>query len=127
MKNILLFALSAFAKADELNPPNWDTEKVLVFTPGEEGVQQKLDDIYSVMINEQWSDSRYAIFFKPGNHSVNAGVGYYTEVYGLGATPADTILTDVHSIDNNIGSALCNFWRSVSNLQINKNVTYAVS
>ena len=70
--------------AMEPNPPTWDTNKVLIFDPTDSDCQSRIDAVWHEMGGEsgcdhgQWSDSRYALLFKPGNHNCNVNVGYYT-------------------------------------------------
>jgi hypothetical protein len=71
---------------------------------------------------------RYTLLFRPGTYGsadapLTFQVGYYTEVAGLGTSPADVTINghvDVYNRclapDNCI--ALVNFWRSLSNLTI---------
>lgn len=78
----------------------------------------------------EFSDSRYAIMFKPGNHHVNVKVGYYTQVLGLGESPKDTTLSNLYSPDGCSDphhGALCSFWRSAENVQLNGHTTWSVS
>ena len=70
--------------------------------------------------NGQFSTDRYAFLFKPGQYNVDVPIGYYTSVYGLGASPNDVNFTSprgVHSEegDYSIGGALSSFWRSAEN------------
>ena len=69
----------------------------------------------------QFSERRYAMFFKPGNYIYNTftKVGYYTSVYGLGKLPTEVQLGGIKcpaplSADNNT----CTFWRSIENVQV---------
>lgn len=105
------------------NPPTWPSN-VHVFTPGDSTAQGIIDAIYQENGGQtpdnhgQWSDSRYALLFKPGTHNLNVNVGYYTSVIGLGSSPADTQISAVTcqegSFDPGSG-ALDTFWRSAEN------------
>jgi len=67
--------------------------------------------------------------FKPGNYACNVNVGYYTQVIGLGASPKDTILSNIYASDD-CGKALDNFWRGVENVEVHSdynNVMWHVS
>ena len=50
-------------------------------------------------------------------------MGYYTSIYGLGATPSDVVFTSkkgVYSEEGDFqmeGGALCSFWRSAENFK----------
>ena len=92
-------------------------------------IQATVDAIRDAQVDAEMGTQRYALLFKPGTYGSPADpliiqVGYYTEVAGLGASPADVVINghvDVYNRclapDNCI--ALVNFWRSVSNLTIN--------
>jgi fibronectin type 3 domain-containing protein len=67
----------------------------------------------------EFSTDRYAYLFKPGNYNIDPiDVGYYTSVYGLGATPLETIVPKIQVAASEYNS-LTNFWRSVENIGIN--------
>ncbi len=93
-------------------------------TPAAE-IQAKLDELYARQENNEMGVNRYAVLFKPGRYDVDARVGYYTTVAGLGRTPDDV---DIHGAVRVIGrpdpnapsgiSALTNFWRSAENLSV---------
>jgi hypothetical protein len=92
-------------------------------------IQATVNAIRDDQVDAEMGTQRYALLFKPGTYGSPAEpliiqVGYYTEVAGLGASPADVVINghvDVYNRclapDNCI--ALVNFWRSVSNLTIN--------
>jgi len=58
--------------ADEPNPPNWDTNSVKIFSPGQVDAQEILDSIEDALSGKagcdagQFVSQRYALFFKPG-------------------------------------------------------------
>jgi len=82
--------------AAEPNPPNWDTNVVKIFSPGQSNAQGTLNSLSDPLSGKagcnagQFTDKRYAFFFKPGQHNVNVNVGFYTSVYGLGLSPHET-------------------------------------
>ena len=92
-------------------------------------IQATVNAIRDAQVDAEMGTQRYALLFKPGTYGsptepLIIQVGYYTEVAGLGASPADVVINghvDVYNRclapDNCI--ALVNFWRSVSNLTIN--------
>lgn len=92
-------------------------------------IQATVDAIAEEQVDNEMGEARYALLFKPGTYGTPEEplvfqVGYYTEVAGLGGSPEDTQINghvDVYNrcltADNCI--ALTNFWRSISNLQIN--------
>jgi hypothetical protein len=77
----------------------------------------------------QFDSNRYTAFFEPGTYGSAADplvfqVGYYTQVAGLGALPSDTVINGAIDVFNNLCSnggcnADDNFWRSMSNLELN--------
>eukprot|EP01084_Bolivina_argentea_P275066 468997_1 len=120
----------------EPNPPTWPSH-VYVFDPSDSShTQQIVDQVYkeqggtSPPLNGQFSNDRYAFLFKPGSHSVNVNIGYYTSLYGTGVSPTDTYIQGVASWDgssNPSTGALCNFWRSAENFQIKQDMMWSVS
>jgi hypothetical protein len=109
---------------------------VYVFTPGmpQSQIQSTVDSIASQQISNQFGTQRYALLFEPGTYGSAAdplifGVGYYTEVAGLGRSPGDVTINGTIDVYNQCFppttpgttncTALDNFWRSLSNLTIN--------
>jgi hypothetical protein len=97
-------------------------------------IQATLDAVHAQQVNNEMGTQRYAFLFKPGTYGTDAQplqikVGYYTEISGLGASPADVVINgkvEVYNrcLENNGTSnclALVNFWRTLSNLTINVN------
>jgi hypothetical protein len=112
------------------DPPDFGPN-VVVLDPGmpTSQIQATVDAIAAQQVDNEMGTQRYALLFEPGTYGTVADpldfqVGYYTEVAGLGASPADVTINghvDVYNRcltpDNCI--ALVNFWRSLSNLTIN--------
>ncbi len=94
----------------------------------------------------EFSTNRHAVFFMPGTYGseagkddpatatgiVNAEVGYYTAIYGLGRSPEDVRINGALHVepvqynpagnpqdDNLESNSLTQFWRSMTNLTIN--------
>ena len=111
-------------------PPSFGPD-VLVFDPSmsTSEIQAAVDAVATQQVDNEFGPQRYSLLFKPGVYGSAAQpltfqVGYYTQVAGLGASPADVTINghvDVYNRclapDNCI--ALNNFWRSLSNLTIN--------
>jgi hypothetical protein len=108
---------------------------VYVFTPSmpQSQIQATVNQIAAQQVPNQFGAQRYALLFEPGTYGSAADpltfqVGYYTEVAGLGASPADVTINgtiDVYNQcfpptppDSSNCTALDNFWRSLSNLTI---------
>ncbi|RII11809.1 hypothetical protein DSC45_28255 [Streptomyces sp. YIM 130001] len=110
-------AAKAGAKADPDLGPN-----VIVFDPSTPGIQGKLDEIFEEQESAQFGSGRYALLFKPGTYGgLNAQLGFYTSIMGLGLTPDDTLFNGDVTVDAGWfdGNATQNFWRSAENLALN--------
>jgi hypothetical protein len=106
-------------------------QNVYVFTPSmpQSQIQATVDSIAAQQVPNQFGTQRYALLFEPGTYGSAAdplifGVGYYTEVAGLGADPGDVVINGTVDVYNQCFAAdnciaLDNFWRSLSNLTIN--------
>lgn len=72
----------------------------------------------------EFGSGRHAVLFKPGAYYVDATVGYYTSVAGLGRHPDDVAINGGLRVEGQIDwgsgtdSALINFWRSIDNLSV---------
>ncbi|MFB7293083.1 RICIN domain-containing protein [Actinacidiphila glaucinigra] len=107
------------------NPPGTPDfgPNVSVFDPSmsSASIQGRLNQVFGQQESNQFGAQRYALLFKPGSYSVDANVGFYTQVAGLGLSPDDvTINGAVHAeADWFQGNATQNFWRSAENLSVN--------
>ncbi|MEV4463672.1 adenylyl cyclase [Micromonospora echinofusca] len=99
-------------------------------------IQATLDAAHARQVDAEMSTARHAYLFKPGSYGtpaqpLQAKVGYYTEVSGLGASPTDVTVTGKIEAYNRClegggtGNciALVNFWRTLSNLSLSVNAT----
>ena len=111
-------------------------EQVYVFSPNDDMVeiQRTCDEIFEKQERNQFGSERYALMFMPGDYpDLDVKVGYYTQVIGLGQLPTDTRIGKVEcdarwlGDDPNNHNALCNFWRSVENIEVTENTMWAVS
>ncbi|MFC0850242.1 hypothetical protein ACFH04_41960 [Streptomyces noboritoensis] len=86
-------------------------------------IQSRLNQVFGQQSPTSSAPSANALLFKPGSYNVDANVGFYTQVAGLGLTPdAVTINGAVHAeADWFQGNATQNFWRSAENLSVNPN------
>ena len=98
---------------------------VTVFTPDMPAadVQAALNDALARLEpnSAQFVEERRAFLFAPGTYDVNAQIGYYTTVHGLGASPRETVIgrgITVWAQDRftEARSSLQNFWRGAENL-----------
>jgi hypothetical protein len=91
-------------------------------------IKAQLDAIAAQQVDSEFGSGRYAVLFTPGTYGsptspLNFGVGYYTQVAGLGASPGDVTINGTADVRNRCLSpgncvALDNFWRSLENLTI---------
>ncbi|MFJ7195136.1 MULTISPECIES: coagulation factor 5/8 type domain-containing protein [unclassified Streptomyces] len=96
--------------------------QVMVFDPSTPDIQGKVDAVFEQQESAQFGDGRYALFFKPGTYdNINAQIGFYTSIAGLGLNPDDTTFNGDVTVDAGWfnGNATQNFWRSAENLALN--------
>lgn len=109
---------------------------VIVFDPSMPvaEIQAVVDTVHARQVDAEMGTDRVALLFKPGVYGTDAEplqmkVGYYTEVSGLGASPADVTINGKVEVYNRCledgGTANClalvNFWRTLSNLTLQVN------
>ncbi|MEV0786050.1 discoidin domain-containing protein [Streptomyces sp. NPDC050423] len=95
---------------------------VLVFDPSTPNIQAKVDEVFKQQESAQFGTGRYALMFKPGTYNnLNAQIGFYTSIAGLGLKPDDTTFNGDVTVDAGWfdGNATQNFWRSAENLALN--------
>ncbi|MEV0314752.1 discoidin domain-containing protein [Nonomuraea fuscirosea] len=83
-------------------------------------IQSTLDSVFTQMESNQFGLQRHALLFKPGSYNVNANIGFYTSIMGLGRNPDDVTINGQVRVDAGWfgGNATQNFWRSAENLSI---------
>ncbi|MEH0844896.1 discoidin domain-containing protein [Micromonospora sp. CPCC 205711] len=96
---------------------------VITFDPSMSSatIQNQLDTAFRSQEANQFGTQRYALMFKPGDYSgINAQVGFYTSIMGLGRNPDDVRIHGDITVDAGWfnGNATQNFWRSASNMQV---------
>lgn len=94
---------------------------VVVFDPATPNIQGRLDEIFRQQESAQFGTGRYQLLFKPGTyHGLNAQIGFYTSISGLGLSPDDTTINGDITVDAGWfnGNATQNFWRSAENLAV---------
>ncbi|MFB7560771.1 coagulation factor 5/8 type domain-containing protein, partial [Streptomyces brevispora] len=61
---------------------------VMVFDPSMPDIQAKVDEVFKQQESAQFGTGRYALMFKPGTYNnINAQIGFYTSIAGLGLKP----------------------------------------
>jgi Pectate lyase superfamily protein len=130
LASILCLSLAAFPAAAVAQTPTATPDfgpNVHIFTPSTPADQIQ-STLTSLANEDQFSTNRYAVFFMPGSYSIQAPVGYYESIAGLGETPnavtIDGFLTPNFGVpvfgtstwpDANITDT---FWRSMENMTI---------
>lgn len=97
-------------------------------------IQAILDDLVAAQVNDEMGSNRHSVLFLPGSYGsaeepLQARVGYYTEIAGLGAQPTDVAVNGKFEVYNRCLAdggtsnclALVNFWRTISNLSLQVN------
>ncbi|MFZ3474789.1 discoidin domain-containing protein [Streptomyces sp. 4.24] len=95
---------------------------VHIMDPSTPGIQAELDRVFREQESAQFGSGRHAFFFKPGTYdNINAQIGFYTQIAGLGLRPDDTTFNGDVTVDAGWfnGNATQNFWRSAENLAVN--------
>ncbi|WP_369915982.1 discoidin domain-containing protein [Plantactinospora sp. KBS50] len=96
---------------------------VITFDPSmsSASIQGQLDTVFAQQESNQFGSQRYALMFKPGDYSgINAQIGFYTSIMGLGRNPDDVRIHGDITVDAGWfdGNATQNFWRSAANMQV---------
>ncbi|MFE7517230.1 discoidin domain-containing protein [Streptomyces sp. NPDC057540] len=94
---------------------------VHVVEPSTPGIQAKLDEVFKQQESAQFGTGRHAFLLKPGTYNgLNAQIGFYTQIAGLGLRPDDTTINGDVTVDAGWfnGNATQNFWRGAENLAV---------
>jgi hypothetical protein len=124
------------ADAAPIAPPDFGPN-VLIFDPSMTAadIQSRLDTVAAAQnapdspnttgapYGAEYSTSRYAYFFKPGQYNADVKIGFYVQALGLGQSPDDVTITGAvrSKADwrlDDPGDALLNFWRGAENLAV---------
>jgi len=113
---ILCSTVAANAQNNTIFGPN-----VYVFTSSD-SVSSINSTLNTLNTNAQFDTKRYAVLFMPGTYTgVEAEVGYYESVAGLGETPSAVHINNGYLNSNQTdsnGNLTTNFWRSIENMQV---------
>lgn len=94
---------------------------VHIIDPSTPNIQSQLDSVFKQQESAQFGTGRQAFLFKPGTYDgINAQIGFYTQIAGLGLRPDDTTFNGDVTVDAGWagGNATQNFWRSAENLAL---------
>jgi hypothetical protein len=108
------------------NPNNPDLgPNVSIFDPSMSAstIQSKLTSVFNQQVSNQFGNQRYALLFKPGSYNVDANVGFFTQVAGLGLTPDQVNINGHVHVEadwwpDGSQNATQNFWRSAEGLSV---------
>ncbi|MEU8660248.1 ricin-type beta-trefoil lectin domain protein [Actinoplanes philippinensis] len=99
---------------------------VTVFDPSMAAstIQNRLNTVFNQQVTNQFGTQRYALLFKPGAYNVDANVGFFTQVAGLGLVPGQTTINGRVHVEadwwpDGSQNATQNFWRSAEGLAVN--------
>ncbi|MEV7279374.1 discoidin domain-containing protein [Streptomyces sp. NPDC093111] len=95
---------------------------VHVVDPSTPNIQGQLDDVFRQQESAQFGSGRHAFLFKPGTYNgLNAQLGFYTQIAGLGVRSDDTTINGDVTVDAGWfnGNATQNFWRGAEGLALN--------
>ena len=95
---------------------------VVIFDPSMSNttIQDRLDLVFSQQQTNQFGDQRDALLFKPGSYSVNASIGFNTQISGLGFSPDDVTINGLVNAEADWfgDNGTQNFWRIAENMQV---------
>ncbi|MFI6072695.1 ricin-type beta-trefoil lectin domain protein [Actinoplanes sp. NPDC051343] len=108
------------------NPNNPDLgPNVTIFDPSMSSatIQSKLTSVFNQQVQNQFGSQRYALLFKPGSYNVDANVGFFEQVAGLGLTPDQVNINGHVHVEadwwpDGTQNATQNFWRSAEGLSV---------
>jgi hypothetical protein len=82
-------------------------------------IQGQLNSVFTTQQSNQFGNERYALLFKPGSYAVDANIGFYTQISGLGLSPNDVSINHVYADAQWFnGNATQNFWRIAENMHV---------
>jgi hypothetical protein len=110
-------------------PPNTGNPdlgpNVSIFDPSMSAatIQNRLTTVFNQQVQNQFGNQRYALLFKPGSYNVDANVGFFTQVAGLGLTPDQVNINGHVHVEadwwpDGSQNATQNFWRSAEGLSV---------
>ncbi|MEV4316304.1 RICIN domain-containing protein [Actinocrispum sp. NPDC049592] len=110
-------------------PPGNDIDlgpNTFIFDPSMSAasIQSRLNQVFSQQERNQFGTNRYALLFKPGTYNVDANIGFFTQIAGLGFSPDNVTINGAVHVEADWfppQNATQNFWRSAENLSVNPN------
>jgi hypothetical protein len=97
-------------------------DNVMLFDPDMDmaAIQKTLDRLHKSQANDEFSQRRYSLLFKPGEYDLDVTVDYYVQASGLGQVPGDVRINGaVQSIASTSRNRVTiMFWRSAENFLV---------
>jgi len=86
-------------------------------------IQNRLTQVFNQQVRNQFGTQRFALLFKPGSYNVDANVGFFTQVAGLGLVPDQVNINGRVHVEadwwpDGSQNATQNFWRSAEGLSV---------
>ncbi|MBV1855048.1 coagulation factor 5/8 type domain-containing protein [Catellatospora tritici] len=108
------------AVTDPVHPDLGPNTYVFDPTMPAERIQAVLDEVFARQETAQFGPGRAALLFKPGRYAVDANIGFFTSIAGLGLSPDDTLIEGHVRVEADWfdGNATHNFWRGAENLAV---------
>ncbi|MEO5815803.1 MAG: coagulation factor 5/8 type domain-containing protein [Gemmatimonadaceae bacterium] len=124
-RSALVLSLTITGCGMQRGPATHDPDfgpNVIIVDPGisRDSIQARLDAVFKTQETSQFGDARFAILFKPGRYDLDAKVGFYTQLSGLGLSPDEVVINGGVSANARWrkGNATLNFWRVVENMSV---------
>lgn len=108
---------------DPANPDLGPNVAVFDTSMSDAAVQAKLNSVFDAQETNQFGPQRHAMLFYPGSYDVDANVGFFTQVAGLGLVPDDVNINGHVHVEadwwpDGSQNATQNFWRSAEGLSV---------
>src|SRR4051794_36919982 len=82
----------ALAQRSAPNPDFGPNVSIFDPTMRDGDIQAALDSAFRTQEGSEFGSARLAFLFKPGHYDVDAHVGFYTQLSGLGLSPDDVVI-----------------------------------
>ncbi|MBE1878561.1 RICIN domain-containing protein [Myceligenerans pegani] len=105
------------------NPDLGPNVEVFDTSMSDSAIQARLDAVFDAQEEAQFGDARKAFLFYPGGYDVDANIGFFTQIAGLGLTPDATNVNGHVHVEadwwhDGSQNATHNFWRSAEGLSV---------
>jgi hypothetical protein len=106
--------------ADPVNPDFGPNTYVFTPTTPAATIQNTVNQVFATQESNQFGSERAQFLFEPGAYTVQANIGFYTGISGVGRNPDDVQINGGAWVDAQWfnGNATQNFWRSAENFAV---------